>query len=173
MSSTSPLTGKLAQIFSPRICIVVSAILMAIGAMITASAASFPVFIAGRIVTGLGAAGVFTVSIIIVLELSSAKRRGIMIGLLNSGYTVGVALGATIAGALLARVGWRALFWMQAPLLVITGTVLLFAIPHDFSAGKREEGDEGILFRLARLDYIGAVTLVRLSHSQGHGFAIH
>ncbi|GAB7356210.1 hypothetical protein MBLNU459_g6790t1 [Dothideomycetes sp. NU459] len=159
MSSTSPLTGKLSQLFSPRICMFTSTIIMAIGVLVTASAGDFTAFIAGRIVTGIGAAGIFTVSIIIVLELSSPKRRGIMIGLLNSGYTVGVALGATFAGALLSKTGWRALFWMQAPIAIFGGTILLVCIPRDFTAGKQDTSGDSIFVRLGRLDYFGAASL--------------
>lgn len=47
-----------------------------------------------------------TLSIILVIELTSKKRRGLMIGLMNSGYTSGVSLGAVIAGALVSHTGW-------------------------------------------------------------------
>lgn len=47
-----------------------------------------------------------TLSIILVIELTSKKRRGLMIGLMNSGYTSGVSLGAVIAGALIDHTGW-------------------------------------------------------------------
>lgn len=161
MSSTSPLAGRLSQLFSPRVCMFTSTIILALGVLITSFAGDFTAFIAGRIITGVGAAGIFTVSIIIVLELSSPKRRGIMIGLLNSGYTVGVALGATVAGALLAKTGWRALFWMQAPIAILGGTILLACIPHDFTAGKKDTSGDSIYVRLGRLDYFGAVALVR------------
>jgi len=164
MSSTSPLTGKLSQLFSPRICLFVSTLILAIGTLVSAFSHTFAGFIAGRVITGVGAAGIFTVSIIIVLELTGSKRRGLFIGLLNSGYTVGVAAGATAAGALLPHTGWRALFWMQAPISVGAGTVLLLSIPHDFTAGKKGDGDgESIYVRLARLDYFGAASLVSLS----------
>lgn len=135
-------------------------IILAFGVLIASWAETFAVFIAGRIVTGIGAAGILTVSMIIVLELAGPKQRGIMMGLLNSGFTVGVALGATFAGALLPKVGWRALFWMQAPISVVAGTILLFAIPHDFTTGKKQDPSHSILTRLATLDYLGAVTLV-------------
>lgn len=47
-----------------------------------------------------------TIAIILVLELSGKKRRGTFIGLVNTGFTVGVSLGAVIAGALLPITGW-------------------------------------------------------------------
>lgn len=127
--------------------------------MITAFAPTLTSFLAGRAVAGVGAAGVFTVSIIVVLQLSSAKRRGIFIGLLNTGYTLGVACGAIVAGALLPHTGWRALFWMQAPLAFAAGLCLQIFIPAAFSANKDGPSELSITRRLARLDYVGAVTL--------------
>ncbi|KAK1073271.1 hypothetical protein LTR12_006130 [Friedmanniomyces endolithicus] len=159
MSALSPLNGKLAAVFSPRVCIFVSAIVLAAGGVLSSLAQGFEGFVVGRAATGIGASGVFTVSIIIVLELTGSKRRGLAIGLLNSGYTVGVAVGATAAGALLPVIGWRALFWTQAPIALLGGTVLLFAIPRDFTAGAKDKSGHGILKRLAGLDYLGATTL--------------
>ena len=159
MSALSPLNGKLSSVFSPRVCIFVSTIVLAAGAVLCSLANTFETFVAGRVITGMGASGIFTISIVIVLELTGSKRRGIGIGLLNSGYTFGVAVGATAAGALLPVVGWRALFWAQAPISIVGGTVLLFAIPHDFTAGKKDTSGHSTLKRLANLDYIGAVTL--------------
>ncbi|KAK5743281.1 hypothetical protein LTR17_002758 [Elasticomyces elasticus] len=159
MSALSPLNGKLAAVFSPRICIFASTIILALGVVLSSLAQSFEAFVTGRAITGIGASGVFTISIIIVLELTGSKRRGLAIGLLNSGYTVGVAVGATAAGALLPYIGWRALFWAQAPVSVLGGSVLLFAIPHDFTAGTKDKTGHSTLKRLARLDYLGAVTL--------------
>ena len=160
VSSLGPLNGKLATIFGPRICIFTSTVVLAAGTVVSSVANSFETFILGRVVTGMGASGILTISIIIVLELTGSKRRGLAIGMLNSGFTIGVAVGATAAGALLPRVGWRALFWMQAPIALLGGTMLLLAIPHDFTAGKRvDDSNHSALKLLARLDYLGALTL--------------
>ena len=47
-----------------------------------------------------------TILLILVLELSAKKRRGLNIGLVNSVFTMGVSFGAVIAGALLPITGW-------------------------------------------------------------------
>lgn len=160
MSSLGPLNGKLASVFGPRICIFTSTVILAAGTTLSSVANSFETFIVGRCVTGVGASGIFTISIIIVLELSGSERRGLAIGILNSGYTFGVAMGATAAGALLGPIGWRALFWIQAPIALLGGTILLLAIPHEFHAGgKDEDNAQSTWRRLARLDYFGALTL--------------
>lgn len=171
MSAFSPMAGKLASIFAPRNCIFIASVAMAIGGLVTSAAIDFESFVAGRVITGIGAAGVLTISTIIILELTGSKRRGLAIGLLNSGYTIGVAAGATGAGALLRVVGWRALFYLQAPCAIVGGTILLYAIPHDFTTGGKksapddeESGSESssgpsTLTLLSQLDYLGATTL--------------
>lgn len=106
MSSVAPVAGKLSQIFPPRNLVFISACLFGIGGFIASQAQTFDVFIIGRVTSGVGAAGLLTISIILVLELTGKKRRGLFIGLLNAGYTSGVALGAVIAGALVPTTGW-------------------------------------------------------------------
>ena len=102
----SPLAGRLSQMFSPRNCIFLATLIFSLGVFITSRASDLPQFLLGRAVTGVGAAGIFTLSIILVIKLTSKRRRGLFIGLLNTGYTTGVSLGAVIAGALLAPLGW-------------------------------------------------------------------
>lgn len=106
MSSLAPLMGRLSQVFSPRLCMFSSTIFICIGSVLTATSSSFEMFMLGRAVTGSGAAGVLVVAGIIVIQMTSPKQRGVYLGLVNSGMTVGVSLGAVIAGALEPRIGW-------------------------------------------------------------------
>lgn len=106
MSSFAPLMGRLSTVFSPRRTIFFSTVLFAVGALLTAFANNFAHFIVGRAIAGVGGSGVFTVAIILVIQLSSPKQRGLVVGVLNSGYTVGVSVGAIAAGALLPAIGW-------------------------------------------------------------------
>ncbi|KAA8569174.1 hypothetical protein EYC84_000843 [Monilinia fructicola] len=107
LSSMSPIAARLAQIFSPRNCITIAASLFAIGGVVTSQAPDLKTFLIGRAISGVGGAGIMTISFILVLELTTKKRRGIFIGLTNSGFTLGVSLGAVVWGALLPAVGWR------------------------------------------------------------------
>lgn len=159
MSALGPLNGKLAAVFTPRITIFASTVLLAIGTITSGLCNDFAGFIVGRVLTGVGASGIFTVSIIIVLEVTSNKQRGLAIGLLNSGFTVGVAVGATAAGALLPVVGWRWLFLCQAPIALLGGAVLLLSIPATFTTGHHDDSKLPTLTRLAKLDYVGAISL--------------
>lgn len=58
----------------------------------------------------LGAAANFPVGIIVVIDLTSPKRRGLFMGLLNAGFTMGLAMGAPLAGLLEPLIGWVTAF---------------------------------------------------------------
>ncbi|KAJ9298604.1 hypothetical protein DTO271G3_3571 [Paecilomyces variotii] len=155
MSSITPLGGRLSQIFSPRNYILGSSIVMAIGLLITSLAKTLWVFLLGRVITGGGGAGIMATSIILVLELSSKKRRGLFIGMVNAGFTTGVASGAVLAGAVTPHFGWRCIYWIQAPVCLVTGVLLFLAIPPRDSA---DSSGGSLLKSLARVDYLGILT---------------
>ncbi|TVY47930.1 Efflux pump [Lachnellula occidentalis] len=159
MSSCSPLAARLAQTFSPRNCIFVASLLFSIGGLVTSQARDLTIFLVGRAISGIGGAGIMTISFILVLELSGKKRRGLFIGLVNSGFTTGVSLGAVIAGALVNGMGWRFLFWIQTPLAVIAGLGVFLSIPKSFTSGYKAGGEQSVAAKLAAIDYLGAVTL--------------
>ncbi|KAI9054109.1 hypothetical protein LZ554_001280 [Drepanopeziza brunnea f. sp. 'monogermtubi'] len=159
MSSCSPLAAKLAEIFSPRNCVFAASILFAVGDVVTSQAHTLLVFLLGRAIQGIASAGIMTTSYILVLELSGKKKRGLFIGLVNTGFTTGVSFGAVIAGALLPVAGWRFLFWIQSPLAIAFGTGIYFSIPGTFTSGHQEDEEVSTSRKLAQVDYLGATAL--------------
>ncbi|ATY65517.1 major facilitator superfamily transporter [Cordyceps militaris] len=106
LSSLATVAGRLATIFSPRSLVLPVGALFAAGALLTARATSFAGLVVGRAVAGTGGAGVLGLCVIFVLELTTKRRRGLYIALVNAGFTAGVAVGAVAYGALLPRIGW-------------------------------------------------------------------
>lgn len=105
-SSLAPLVGRLATIFPPRSLVPPSTILIAIGCMLSALSTTFAQFVGSRVVMGLGASGVMNLAVVFVLGLVSERRRGVFIGLINVGFTVGVSFGAVVFGAVEPVIGW-------------------------------------------------------------------
>lgn len=105
-SSVTPLAGRFAAIFTARLCLVFSSTVLAIGLFITAAAPSLAVFLLGRAVTGLGSGGLMSIAIMLILDYTSTRRRGLFIGLISTNYTVGLASGAVLAGLLTPIIGW-------------------------------------------------------------------
>jgi hypothetical protein len=57
------------------------------------------------------------------------------------------------------------MFWIQSPLALTFGVGIFFSIPSHFTSGQKDDGSF-ILDKLARVDYLGAITLVRLLASR-------
>jgi predicted MFS family arabinose efflux permease len=160
MSSLAPVMGRLSQVFSPRLCMFFSTLVICIGTAITGLANSFKMFLIGRALTGAGGGGILIVASIIVIQMTSPKRRGLYIGLVNTGMTVGVSLGAVIAGALEPKIGWKPLFSIQAPISLVAGITLLVSIPADYSSKENAYTDLSIREKFAGIDYSGALLLI-------------
>jgi predicted MFS family arabinose efflux permease len=145
---------------------------MASGSVITSQAPRLAVFLVGRALSGVGGAAVFPVSLILIIELTSVRRRGLYIGCVNTCYTIGIALGAVIAGALDSLIGWRGIFALQAPLALIAGVGVFLAIPsfnHDSNNSNKNsttttttssKTPHSILALLSQLDLPGLLLLV-------------
>ncbi|KAF2638429.1 MFS multidrug transporter-like protein [Massarina eburnea CBS 473.64] len=162
MSSLAPLMGRLSQVFSPRMCMFFSTVIMCLGCIVTALSNSFKMFIVGRALAGAGGSGIFIVAIIIAIQMTSPQKRGLYIGLANCGMTVGISLGAVIAGAVEPKIGWKPLFGIQAPISMLAGFGLLAGIPANMAPKANDFQHTTLREKLGRIDYSGAILLIAL-----------
>ena len=158
MSSLAPLMGKFAAIFTPRSLVLPISLLVSTGAIISAFAATFEGFVLGRVVMGMGGAGVLTLAVILVLDLTGKKRRGFVMGCVNAGFSIGVSMGGIVYGALLPAVGWRAMFWIQCPVALVSGLCLFLSLQPPPDSAKFDNSSTWT--KLRRIDYLGAALLV-------------
>jgi MFS family permease len=162
MSSLTPIYGKLSYIFPARYCLFASSLILTIGAAVTAFSPSLAVFLIGRVVTGIGGAGVLTFAQVLI-QVTPEKRNGLAQALLNTGYTFGVSAGAIIAGAIEPHLGWRSLFWFQVPLAFTAGVALFLAVPTNLTGhgSDRPFGNhDALVDKLKSIDYVGGVLLI-------------
>lgn len=150
--------------------------IFSIGSCVAAVSPSLPIFLLGRVISGVGAAFVFGVATVFVLEIVGPQRRGLFVGLVNTGYTVGVAAGAVVAGALESKIGWvsqrfvgtfsyqlilgckRGVFWLQIPFAIPAGLGVFFSAPRSHS--DQLNADQSLMAGLRRIDYLGVITMV-------------
>lgn len=157
LSSVTPLAGRLSQIFTPRVYILFSCVVSAIGLFITAAARNLAVFLLGRALTGCGGGGILVITVLLTLDLTSKKRRGLFLGLINVGMTTGISCGAILAGMITPAFGWRVIFWFQAPLSLALGLIQYLAIPPSPADVQPLWGP--LVRKLAKVDYGGALAL--------------
>lgn len=106
VSALAPFISRLAATFSPRAVITPMVTCVATGSLVSGLATSLNTFLIGRVISGIGYAGVLPLSVVFIIEFTTGKSRGIFVGMFNTGATIGVSVGAALFGALLPMIGW-------------------------------------------------------------------
>jgi predicted MFS family arabinose efflux permease len=85
-------------------------------------------------------------------SLASPKERGRVVGSLFSGLFAGIPLAALLSGFVGKYLGWRAMFWIAAGLMITLAIVLHFVLPDSHSTKKRVSYPQllGSLWKLLR-----------------------
>lgn len=148
-----PLFGQLADIFGRRNPFLVAVGLFALGSGLSGGAINPAMLITGLTVQGLGAAGLYVLSDIIICDIVPPRHRGPYLGTVLSAAGIGSTLGPVIGGGL-AQHNWRWIFYLNLPttgfgLIVI---LLLLKVKHERCPTWPDA--------LKRVDFLGALIFI-------------
>jgi len=104
------LFGLLADRFGRRIPLMANVIYFSVIELACGFAPNFTVFFILRALFGIGMGGEWGVGASLAMEAAPTKWRGILSGILQSGYSIGYLLAAIAARFLLPVWGWRPMF---------------------------------------------------------------
>jgi SHS family lactate transporter-like MFS transporter len=106
--------GIFADRYGRRISLMANVLFYSIVEVLCGFAPSFTVFIILRALYGLGMGGEWGIGASLAMESVPRRWRGILSGVLQSGYPVGYLLAAVAARFVLPVWGWRAMFFLGA-----------------------------------------------------------
>src|SRR3954451_4727429 len=106
--------GMLADRFGRRIPLMANVIYFSIIELLTGFSTTFTQFIVLRALFGIGMGGEWGVGASLALENAPRKWRGILSGILQSGYSIGYLIAALAARYILPSYSWRWMFWLGA-----------------------------------------------------------
>ncbi len=109
------LFGLLADRYGRRVPLMADVLFFSIVELLCGFAPNYTTFLVLRALYGIGMGGEWGVGASLAMEVAPGKRRGILSGILQSGYSVGYLLAAVAAGLILPLSpvwGWRAMFWV-------------------------------------------------------------
>jgi predicted MFS family arabinose efflux permease len=66
-------------------------------------------------------------------NLAPEKVRGRVLGTVMSGLLIGILLARTLSGFVAASLGWRAMYWIAAVMMILLAVILRFLLPNDHS----------------------------------------
>jgi EmrB/QacA subfamily drug resistance transporter len=148
-TASTPIWGKLADLFSKKLLIQLAIVVFIAGSMLAGLAGSVETLIAWRVLQGLGLGGLQALVQIAMAAMISPRERGRYSGLLGSVMAVATVGGPLLGGLLVdtSWLGWRWCFYVGVPFAVVA-LVLLQRTLH-----------LPVTRRRVRIDYLGAAFL--------------
>jgi MFS transporter, SHS family, lactate transporter len=108
------LFGLLADRYGRRIPLMANVIYFSIIELLCGFSPNYTFFLVMRALFGIGMGGEWGVGASLAMEAAPVRWRGILSGILQSGYSIGYLLAALAARFLLPAWGWRPMFWIGA-----------------------------------------------------------
>ncbi|TPI55842.1 MFS transporter [Mesorhizobium sp. B3-1-7] len=173
------IVGRLGDLVGRLPLLIVGLALFSAASFAAALAPSLAFLIGARAVQGLGAAAMMALTMAFVGETVPKERTGSAMGLLGTMSAIGTALGPSLGGVLIAALGWRSIFLVNAALgavaLLAAWRFLPAAMPASEAAGivRRATGVRGEA--RGRFDMLGTLLLAAtlaayaLSMTMGRG----
>jgi len=134
-----PASGSLGDRFGHRRLFLAGVLVFGIASAIAASAGTFGILQAARVLQAISGAFVSTSSASLIREAAPAARRGEAFGLFDLLVSTSAAAGPFLGGILVGAFGWRSLFYVAVPVaLIALAAVGLGLRPSDEAASHAE-----------------------------------
>jgi MFS transporter, DHA2 family, lincomycin resistance protein len=109
-----PVSALLIKWFSTRQLVTGGLVISLLGTILAASALSFPVLLAGRLVQAMGTGLLLPVMFSVILLIFPIQKRGVVMGIMGLVITLAPALGPTLSGVIISTMGWPYIFWFSS-----------------------------------------------------------
>ncbi|TYR82395.1 MFS transporter [Priestia megaterium] len=134
-----PVVGILSDRHGRKILILYSLLFMMLGSLIAISSAafttaSFSIFLIGRMIQGIGAAGTTTLAIALTGDVFHREKRAKVLGILEVYNGIGKVV-APIIGATAALITWHAAFFVY-PFVAVIAFIGIFLYVQNAQSGK-------------------------------------
>lgn len=123
--------GRLGDRLGRRRLLLGGLLLFAVACGLCGVAPALDWLIGARILQGLGAAVMMAMALAMVGDTVTKARTGRVMGVLGTMSALGTAMGPSMGGLLLSVWGWRALFWVGAPLGLLASALAYRCLPAD------------------------------------------
>ena len=111
--------GLLADRYGRRKPLMANVVFFSLVELLCGFAPNYTIFLILRTIYGIGMGGEWGVGASLAMESAPQKWRGILSGIVQSGYSIGYLLAAVAARFVQPAWGWRAMFWIGgAPALL-------------------------------------------------------
>lgn len=134
-------TGKLADIYGRKKFYIWGIIIFTLSSFLCAFAGFIELFIAFRIIQGIGGAMIITTGMAIVISVFPPQERGKAIGINTASIYLGLSAGPFIGGLITHNFRWEAIFFVTGLMGVIAITLSILFLKGEWADAKGEKFD--------------------------------
>ncbi|SHE51421.1 Predicted arabinose efflux permease, MFS family [Kaistia soli DSM 19436] len=128
--------GRLGDVYGLRRMYLLGLGLFAAASLFCGLAPNLGLLICARLLQGIGAAFLMTLSMALMRESANDAQVGRAMGLLGTVSALGTALGPSLGGVLIGLTGWRGIFLVQLPLVLMALVLALATLPRGMTNDK-------------------------------------
>ncbi|MET4095007.1 MFS transporter [Arthrobacter sp. UYCu712] len=147
-AATTPIWGKLADLFNKKILVQLSIVIFVAGSVMAGLSETIPLLLTARVIQGIAMGGLTALAQAIIGSIIPPRDRGKYSGYMGGVMAVGTAGGPLLGGFIVdSPLGWRWTFFVCVPLAVVALILLQITLklPH--------------VKRPAKIDWLGSILL--------------
>jgi MFS family permease len=133
--------GKFSDIYGRRIMLMISLIFCLVGTIMGALSPNFTFLIVASVISAFGTGSMMPLVFSVVGDMFPPSQRSKWIGLLNIPTGIFSLIGPTMGGWFVDNLGWRYLYWISLPLLVVCLITVPIGVPSVISSGVKRKID--------------------------------
>jgi len=147
-AATTPIWGKLADLFDKKLLVQLSIIIFVAGSVMAGLSETIPLLLTARVIQGIAMGGLTALAQAIIGSMIPPRDRGKYSGYMGAVMAVGTAGGPLLGGFIVdSPLGWRWTFFVCVPLAVVA--LILLQITLKIEHIKRP----------AKIDWLGSILL--------------
>ena len=150
---TTPLWGKLGDLFGRRVLFLVCIVIFLVGSGLAGTAQTMTQLILYRAVQGVGGGGLMVLAQAIIGDVVPPRERGKYQGLFGAVFGVSSVAGPLLGGFFVDNLSWRWVFYVNLPIGLVALVAVATVLPRTRAA------------MAPRIDYAGIILLGTVSSS--------
>ncbi len=136
LSIVITISAFLKKRFKTKQLFVTALLLFLAGTVLCALAPAFSLLLCGRMIQGIATGIALPLMMNIILEQATLEKTGMLMGVAMLITAVAPAIGPALGGVLVDTLGWRSIFWVLVPLLLISFVLGIISIRQGWKTEK-------------------------------------
>jgi EmrB/QacA subfamily drug resistance transporter len=148
LSTFMVIMGRVADIYGRRKVLYIGMLVFGVSSLFAGLAISIEWLILFRLIQGISCAVLYTATGAIISNTFPIEERGRAMGILFSTTGIGLAVGPVLGGIIISSIGWRWIFFINVPLIIISFIICMKNVKESKSTEHN------------KIDYFGMILLM-------------